>query len=81
MACVENNMTEQDKVHVTALKNKVLCEYKDWLVRLMKGHKDNYDLIMEKISLIELIESFDIQDPLFIKQYYLNLNKWQTITY
>lgn len=81
MACAKKNLTEQQIAHVDALKKKVICEFQDWMIRLQKGHKDDYNLILEKISLIELIESFDIEDPLFINQFYINLNKWQTVTY
>ncbi len=60
------------------LKEKVICEYQDLLQSLEKGYKLDYQLILEQISLINLLEDGEIDDKksIFISQFYLN-NRWQ----
>jgi hypothetical protein len=59
---------------VDALKDKVICEYKELLKYLERGHR--YQLILEEISLIELLEENEVNRSEFVEQFYLN-NKWQ----
>jgi hypothetical protein len=63
---------------VSNLKEKVICEYQDLLHSLKKGYRLDYQLILEEISLIELLENKEMDDKksMFISQFYLN-NKWQ----
>lgn len=63
---------------VSNLKEKVICEYQDLLQSLEKGYKLDYQLILEQISLINLLEDGEIDDKrsIFISQFYLN-NRWQ----
>ena len=63
---------------VSNLKEKVICEYQDLLQSLEKGYKLDYQLILEQISLINLLEDGEIDDKrsIFISQSYLN-NRWQ----
>lgn len=63
---------------VSNLKKKVICEYQDLLHSLKKGYRLDYQLILEEISLIELLENKEMDDKksMFISQFYFN-NKWQ----
>jgi regulator of sigma D len=66
---------------VTELKNKVIDEFTQLLTYLEKGHKTNYELILEEISLINLIDEGEIDSSLSYLEFYLNnkLNtKWIT---
>lgn len=69
-------ITDADAVN--NLKEKVICEYQDLLQSLEKGYKLDYQLILEQISLINLLEDGEIDDKksIFISQFYLN-NRWQ----
>lgn len=69
-------ITDADAVN--NLKEKVICEYQDLLQSLEKGYKLDYQLILEQISLINLLEDGEIDDrkSIFISQFYLN-NRWQ----
>lgn len=60
---------------VDALKQKVICEFEKFLKKLRKGYKNNYEFILEEISLIEILN--DLDNAEFFKQFYLN-NTWQT---
>lgn len=62
---------------VDALKRKVICEFQNLLNALEKGHKKDYEFILEEISLIELLEHSQISRSEFLEQFYLN-NKWET---
>lgn len=57
-------------------KDKVICEYKELLKYLERGHRYDYQLILEEISLIELLEENEVNRSEFVEQFYLN-NKWQ----
>ena len=60
------------------LKEKVICENQDLHHSLEKGYKLDYQLILEQISLIDLLENNEIDDTksMFISQFYIN-NRWQ----
>lgn len=64
---------------VDALKDKTINEFFNLLCKVRKGYKLDYELILEEISFIELIQNNDIDPRLSLTalQYYLN-NKWQT---
>lgn len=62
---------------VSNLKEKVICEYQDLLFSLEKGYKLDYQLILEQMSLIDLLENeIDDKKSIFISQFYIN-NRWQ----
>ena len=58
------------------LKKKVSNEFYKLICKAKKGYRPNYELLLEEISLIELIESDEINDKLSLTalQYYLNNN-------
>lgn len=62
------------------LKYKVTKEFDSLLCKVRKGHKPNYEFVLEEISLIELIDNNEIENNLTALQYYLN-NKWQVIQF
>lgn len=63
---------------VDALKRKVCEEFTNLLCEIRKGYKLDYELILEEISFIDLIQNNEIDRKLSLiaLQYYLN-NKWQ----
>lgn len=63
-----------------ALKDKVICEFQDLLSWVERGYNKDYQVILEEISYIELIEDKEIKNDLFITQFYLN-NKWQIVQF
>ena len=71
MACVNQNTANGQSKAVDALKDKVICEYKELL-----KYRYDYQLILEEISLIELLEENEVNRSEFVEQFYLN-NKWQ----
>lgn len=56
------------------LKQQVIDGFVKLLCKTAKGYKPDYESILEKISLISLLEDnyININDSLFIIQYYLN---------
>ena len=73
-----NRFLITDADAVSNLKEKVICEYQDLLHSLEKGYKLDYQLILEQISLIDLLENneIDATKSMFISQFYIN-NRWQ----
>lgn len=63
---------------VNNLKLKVICEYQDLLKMIEKGYRLDYNFIFEEISLVDLLENYDLDSKtsLFVSQFYLN-NKWE----
>lgn len=63
---------------VNNLKLKVICEYQNLLKMIEKGYRLDYNFIFEEISLIDLLENYDLDQKtsLFVSQFYLN-NKWE----
>lgn len=59
---------------VNNLERKIIQEFKDLLCKVSKGHRPDYEFLMQEISLVDLIEDnwLSIDDSLFIIQYYLN---------
>ena len=47
MACVNQNTANGQSKAVDALKDKVICEYKELLKYLERGHRYDYQLILE----------------------------------
>lgn len=81
MDCVRQNLDNLQITDVDAvnkLKLKVICEYQNLIKMIQKGYKLDYGFIMEEISLIGLLEDFELDErpSLFVTQYYLN-NKWE----
>ena len=81
MACVHLQTLLVKEVVVDALnklKKKVSDEYFQLLCQIMRGHRQDYEFILEEISFIDLIKDQEIDDKLSLTalQYYLN-NKWQ----
>lgn len=63
---------------VNNLKLKVVCEYQNLLKMIEKGYRLDYNFIFEELSLIDLLENYDLDQKtsLFVSQFYLN-NKWE----
>lgn len=80
MACVNQSLGSGQKEVVDALKDKVICEYKELLKYIERGHRYDYQLILEEISLIELLEGNEINRSEFVEQFYLN-HKWQIMLF
>lgn len=66
---------------VNKLKRKIICEFQKLLCLTEKGHKPDYQFILEEISLVGLSSDnlLDKRRLIFIIQFYLN-NKWQIKT-
>ena len=75
-----NNCYNIDSDAIRKLKERVISYFDKLLCLTEKGHKPNYEFILEIISLIDLYEHnlVDKDELLFIIQSYLN-NKWLTI--
>ena len=75
-----NNCYNIDSDAIKKLKERVISYFNKLLCLTEKGHKPNYEFILEIISLIDLYEHnlVDKDELLFIIQSYLN-NKWLTI--
>lgn len=77
-----------DKCHridvdaVDKLKKKIIHEFMKLLCLTEKGHKPNYQFILEEIGLVGLSSEklLDPKDFIFAIQFYLN-NKWQITTF
>lgn len=81
MGYVNQNLSSlpiMDADVVNNLKLKVICEYQDLLKMIEKGYRLDYNFILEEISLIDLLENYDLDQKtsLFVSQFYLN-NKWE----
>ena len=77
MDCVNQMKAMYPNQDVDALKKKVIKEFTQLLKKLKKGYREDYEFILQEISLIQLLESQDIDNTVFFKQFYLN-NAWQT---
>lgn len=77
MDCVNQSLDKHLIMDVDVLKNKVCCEFDNLLKSLEKGHRYDYQFILEEISLIDLLLEGGFEKSEFVKQFYLN-NKWQT---
>nr|DAR60416.1 MAG TPA: hypothetical protein [Caudoviricetes sp.] len=66
---------------VNKLKRKIICEFQKLLCLTEKGHKPDYQFILEEISLVGLSSDnlLDKRRLIFTIQFYLN-NKWQIKT-
>lgn len=85
MDSVDLNLNEclrTDADAVDKLKIKVIHEFYKLLCLTEKGHKPNYQFILEEISLIGLSSEnlLDKYKLIFMLQFYLN-NKWQIQTF
>lgn len=60
------------------LKESAICDYQNLLFHALRGHYYDYQLILEKISLIDIYErvSEDLNDMDYYITYY-NSAKWQ----
>lgn len=67
-----------DAAVLNNLKKKVTEEFLTLFCKVRKGYKVNYEILLEEISFINLIDEDQILDEQFevAIQYYLN-NKWQ----
>lgn len=67
-----------DAVVLNNLKKKVIEEFFIFFCKVRKGYKVDYEILLEEISFINLIEEDQVIDEQFkvAIQYYLN-NKWQ----
>lgn len=64
----------RDADAIDDLKHKVITEFTHLLCQIAKGHKPEYEKILQEISLINLLEDkhINVDKSLFIIQYYLN---------
>lgn len=64
----------RDADAINDLQHKIIHEFKDLLCKVSKGHRPDYEFLMQEISLVDLLEDeqLTIDDSLFIIQYYLN---------
>ena len=67
-----------DAAVLNNLKKKVTEEFLTLFCKVRKGYKVDYEILLEEISFINLIDEDQILDEQFevAIQYYLN-NKWQ----
>ena len=67
-----------DAAVLNNLKKKVTEEFLTLFCKVRKGYKVDYEILLEEISFINLIDKDQILDEQFevAIQYYLN-NKWQ----
>lgn len=65
---------------VNKLKEKICYEFDSLICKIKKGYKPDYEFILEEISLIELIQSGELDEKLLsiALQYYIN-NKWKML--
>nr|DAR36569.1 MAG TPA: hypothetical protein [Caudoviricetes sp.] len=61
---------------VVALKKKVICDYKDMLLSIQKGHIVDYSRIMNEIALVEIAEKGWLPKCDFYINFYLG-TKWE----
>ena len=56
------------------LKEKISKEFLQLLCQVRKGHKPNYETILEEISFVDIVNNKEIDDKLSLTalQYYLN---------
>lgn len=85
MGCAETNLNQCHPIDadvVNKLKKKIIKEFNLLVCLTEKGHKPNYEFILEEISLIGLNSDYniDLEKLVFYFQFYLN-NKWQIQTY
>lgn len=57
---------------VDALKIKCINEYKEVIRQMQKGYKPNYNLLLDSISFIELVNNSQLNNISLILQYLLN---------
>ena len=71
-----------DAAVLNNLKKKVTEEFLTLFCKVRKGYKVDYEILLEEISFINLIDKDQILDEQFevAIQYYLN-NKWQIIQF
>ena len=69
-----NNCYNIDSDAIRKLKERIISYFDKLLCLTEKGHKPNYEFILEIISLIDLYEHklVDRDKLLFVIQYYLN---------
>lgn len=84
MGCVNLNLDgchRMDADVINKLKRKIICEFQKLLCLAEKGHKPDYQFILEEISLLGLSSNnlLDKRRFIFTIQFYLN-NKWQIKT-
>lgn len=61
------------------LKESTICDFKDLLQSVERGHRYNYDMILEKISLIQITEDFSMKKLDYFINYYKAL-QWEKTT-
>lgn len=52
------------------LKKKAIQDYKKFVRRVLKGHRDDYSILMSEINFIELYNQIDNRN--LIREYFLN---------
>lgn len=63
---------------VDKLQKKTICDFQDLLLAVERGHRPDYQLILEEISLIDIYErGLPMPKMEYYLQYYLN-KRWLT---
>lgn len=69
------NLCEQ----LASLKNGVICDFQDLLLTAEKGHRYDYQMILEKISLIDIAENAGLDKIDYFTNYYNSLRWKRTV--
>lgn len=79
MDCVKKNISPYQK-DVDALEIKVISEFNKFMHSIGKGHRPDYQFIINEINLLNLLKDDEIEQDkfIFILQYFLT-NKWKMI--
>lgn len=67
------NLPITPQTDIDLLKDKIICEYKQIISELERGHKPELEFLLEEISAVDLESELDNRE--FIIQYYLNNTK------
>lgn len=64
----------RDADAICDLKHKVIRQFTQFLCKVSRGYRPEYENILEEISLINLLDDniMSLDESLFIIQYYLN---------
>lgn len=67
----------------TVLKEKIISDFTNFLCQVRKGYKPNYEILLEEISFVDLIQNNDLDEnfSLTVLQYYSNNNMSPSILF
>lgn len=69
-------MTYNPRQQVDALKKQVICDFQDLLHLIQRGHRPDYEQIIQKISLIDIAENYGGMKKLDYYTTYYNSLQW-----